>query len=45
MSGPKRFFVEKIEEETLLSGEEFEHAKNVLRLSVGDEVVLLDNIG
>ncbi len=45
MSGPKRFFVEKIEEETLLSGEEFEHAKNVLRLSVGDEVVLLDNSG
>ena len=45
MSGPKRFFVEKIEKETLLSGEEFEHAKNVLRLSVGDEVVLLDNSG
>ena len=45
MSGPKRFFVEKIEEETLLSGEEFEHAKNVLRLSVGNEVVLLDNSG
>ena len=45
MSGPKRFFVEKIEEETLLSGEDFEHAKNVLRLSVGNEVVLLDNSG
>lgn len=45
MSGPKRFFVEKIEKETLLSGEEFEHAKNVLRLSVGNEVVLLDNSG
>ena len=41
----KRFFVEKIEEETLLSGEEFEHAKNVLRLSVGDEGVLVDNSG
>lgn len=45
MSGLKRFFVPKIEEETLLEGEEFEHAKNVLRLSVGDEVVLLDNSG
>ena len=45
MSAPKRFFVERIEEETLLEGEEFEHAKNVLRLAVGDEVVLLDNSG
>ncbi len=45
MSAPKRFFIERIEEETLLEGEEFEHAKNVLRLAVGDEVVLLDNSG
>ena len=45
MSGLKRFFVEKVETETLLIGEEFEHAKNVLRLGVGDEVVLLDNSG
>ena len=45
MSGLKRFFVEKVETETLLVGEEFEHAKNVLRLGVGDEVVLLDNSG
>lgn len=45
MSGAKRFFVDKIEEETLLEGEEFEHARNVLRLSVGDEAVLLDNSG
>ncbi len=45
MSALKRFFVEKIEGEVELLGEEFEHAKNVLRLGVGDEVVLLDNSG
>lgn len=45
MSGLKRFFVDKIEETVELFGEEFEHAKNVLRLSAGDEVILLDNSG
>ena len=45
MSALKRFFVDKIETTTELSGEEFEHAKNVLRLGVGDEVILLDNSG
>ncbi len=45
MSALKRFFVEKIEPMTELLGEEFEHAKNVLRLSTGDEVILLDNSG
>ncbi len=45
MSGLKRFFVENAQPSTELSGEEFEHAKNVLRLSVGDEVILLDNSG
>ena len=45
MSALKRFFVEKIEEMTKLSGEEFEHAKNVLRIGAGDEVILLDNSG
>ncbi len=45
MSALKRFFVDKIEEVTVLSGEEFEHAKNVLRIGVGAEVVLLDNSG
>ena len=45
MSTPKRFFIDKIETPTELVGEEFEHAKNVLRLGVGDEVVLLDNSG
>lgn len=41
----KRFFVDKIEELTALEGEEFEHAKNVLRIGVGAEVILLDNSG
>ena len=45
MSALKRFFVDKIEEVTELCGEEFEHAKNVLRLGVGAEVILLDNSG
>ena len=45
MSGLKRFFVESVGEMTVLCGEEFEHAKNVLRLGVGDEVLLLDNSG
>ena len=42
MSALKRFFVDTIEEITPLEGEEFEHAKNVLRLNVGAEVILLD---
>ncbi len=41
----KRFFVDKIGETAVLCGEEFEHAKNVLRIGVGAEVVLLDNSG
>ena len=45
MSALKRFFVDKIGETALLEGEEFEHAKNVLRLDVGAEVILLDNSG
>ncbi len=45
MSALKRFFVDSISPSTELSGEEFEHAKNVLRLSEGDEVILLDNSG
>ena len=45
MSALKRFFVDKIEEVTELCGEEFEHAKNVLRIGVGAEVILLDNSG
>lgn len=45
MSELKRFFVDNIGETAELCGEEFEHAKNVLRISVGAEVVLLDNSG
>ena len=45
MSALKRFFVDSIGDTATLSGEEFEHAKNVLRLGVGDEVILLDNSG
>ncbi|MGN1062037.1 MAG: RsmE family RNA methyltransferase [Candidatus Scatosoma sp.] len=47
MSGVKRFFAENIAVggECALTGEEYEHAVKVLRLSVGDEAVLLDNGG
>lgn len=45
MATLKRFFVDKIGDTCVLDGEEFEHAKNVLRLGVGDEVELLDNSG
>ena len=45
MSAPKRFLVKNIQEETVLSGEEFNHAKNVLRLTEGAEVVLFDGSG
>lgn len=45
MSAPKRFFVEKIEEEVLLSGDEFRHAHTVLRLKEGDELTLLNGFG
>lgn len=40
-----RFFVDKIEDEVLLTGEEFKHARTVLRLSEGSEVTLLDGSG
>ncbi len=45
MAAPKRFFVEQIGEEVALSGDEFRHAKNVLRLNAGDEVTLLNGSG
>lgn len=47
MSGARRFFAENIRvgAETELVGEEFEHAKNVLRIGVGDEVILLGQDG
>lgn len=45
MSTPKRFFVDKITDEVALTGDEFRHAKSVLRLTEGDEVTLLDGSG
>ncbi len=45
MAALKRFFVEEIGETAVLENDEFEHAKNVLRLGVGAEVILLNNSG
>ena len=45
MSAPKRFFIPSVSEETILTGEEYRHAKNVLRLREGDEVTLFDGSG
>ena len=40
-----RFYIDNISEEVSLKGDEFRHAKNVLRLSEGSEVTLLDGSG
>lgn len=45
MAAPKRFFVEHVGEEVILTGDEFRHAHSVLRLKEGDEVTLLDGSG
>ena len=48
MSTPKRFFIENLtddETEVYLDGEEFTHAKTVLRVEEGAEIVLLDGTG
>ncbi len=48
MSTPKRFFVPEISEvtdEIFIDGEEFVHAKTVLRVEEGAEIVLLDGSG
>ena len=45
MSALKRFFVDEIQPTVYLEGEEFEHAKNVLRIGCGAEIILLDNSG
>ncbi len=49
MSGARRFFSDKInypaQSEVILSGEEFVHAKTVLRVEEGSEIILLDNSG
>ena len=42
----RRFFIDgMVGEEALLTGEEFAHARTVLRLDTGSEVILLDNSG
>lgn len=45
MATIRRFFVENVGKEAVLCGDEYSHAKNVLRLQEGDEVVLLDGSG
>lgn len=40
-----RFFIDCISEEVALTGDEFRHAKNVLRLREGSEATLLDGSG
>ena len=40
-----RFFIDHILEEVALTGDEFRHAKNVLRLREGSEITLLDGSG
>lgn len=48
MSTPRRFFVEKLNDdstEVWIEGEEFIHAKTVLRVEEGAEIVLLDGSG
>lgn len=49
MSAPFRFFIENIDYpdtcDVYLEGDEFVHAKTVLRVSVGAEITLLDNSG
>lgn len=49
MSAPHRFFIGGInypdESEVVISGEEFVHARTVLRVAAGTEITLLDNSG
>jgi 16S rRNA (uracil1498-N3)-methyltransferase len=49
MSTPKRFFVDNITypeiDTVIIDGEEFVHAKTVLRIEEGSEITLLDNSG
>ena len=45
MSALRRFFVEKIDSETEVVGDEFSHAVNTLRIGSGDRIILCDNSG
>jgi len=44
MSGYKRFFIEgEIDDKIMLTGEEFSHAVNVLRIRTGENIIILNN--
>ena len=45
MSGLRRFFVNEIKTPQIISGEEFRHAVNVLRIKQNEQIILLDNSG
>lgn len=45
MSSLRRFFVDKIENPLVVEGEEFRHAVSVLRIKVGDDIIVCDNSG
>ena len=45
MSGYRRFFVDKALPQTIVGGEEFFHAVNVLRIREGDKIFLCDREG
>lgn len=45
MSNLRRFFVNKVEDINQVCGDEFKHAVSVLRLNVGDQIILCDNSG
>lgn len=45
MAGLRRFFVENINEYITIDGEEFRHAVSVLRIKVGEDIIVCDNSG
>ena len=45
MSSLRRFFIEKITNPLVIDGEEFRHAISVLRIKVGDDILVCDNSG
>ncbi len=45
MANLRRFFVDSVSDITTISGEEFTHAVSVLRIRVGEDVIICDNSG
>ncbi len=45
MAGYRRFFVDKIDSELIIEGEEFRHAVSVLRIKEGETIIVCDNSG